>query len=226
MLLDSPENQKKLSISGRAQMAMLAARDVSQAAQFASVDAADPRHGNTGGSSGQSEACNAEICDPEEDRGEALPQTTPPSGRKSRAKGTTPEMSEFLKKCVFYDWLSVTIPNGKDGKGSKRPDNEAENEVREAGDRLFKWATLAGMHVTRIGKGTDGYFGGAHLALDPTATDRLMTIRDGHSSNMPSIEITGGDGLCAKLAPRALDELGPVLVSRVDAAIDASREGL
>lgn len=56
-----------------------------------------------------------------------------PKARKSRAKATTPEMQVFLQRW-FFDWCSVTIPNGKDGKGSRRgtsPDEKAAAKMRE-----------------------------------------------------------------------------------------------
>jgi hypothetical protein len=122
-----------------------------------------------------------------------------------------------------FDWLALTIPNGIDGKGSRRLGPDGEREAREAEAHLFTWATLKGLRVLRVGKGSDGYLGAAHLAFDPTASERVATIRAGHTTNMPGLELTGGQGACADLAPLALTDLGAV---RVDVCLDVSRPQL
>lgn len=204
--------------------------DPSQAAQSASGDAFTPRHGNTGGSSGQTlpaplknkgvSVSPPSVGDPD------LPQSAPPpSGRKSRAKKTTSEVDHFLEYW-FFDWLSVTIPNGTNGKGSKSDGIGADREADEAARRLMSWVTVNHLRLMRIGKGTDGYAGGAHFAYDPMADDRIATVRDGHRTNMPNLELPGAGGICAELAPKALAELGPVLIARADVSCDLSQWGL
>lgn len=191
------------------------------------ADPLSPHHGNTGGSLRQAVESIQEKRTQTSGPEASLPQTTPPpdGGRKTRAKVTTKDMSDFVK-LWFFDWLSVTIPNGSNGKGSRDDGISGEKQNDEAAKRLFTWATLQGLHVQRIGKGTDRYFGAAHMAFDPVAKDRVASIRDGHSTNMPNIELTGADGICATLAPRALDELGPTLIARADVSWDVSQEGL
>lgn len=213
------------SLSERARAAMMTRRDVPNGSVGAATEATNPRHGNTGGSSGQPQSTQGESDARTQLGDESVPQTTPPLQRRSRAKGTSPEMAEFLK-CWFFDWLAVTMPNGSNGKGSKTEGPRGEQESVSASNAMFLWATLQGLRLMRIGRGTDGYQGGAHLAFDPTASDRVATIRDGHATNMPSLELPGAQGQCAKLAPKALAELGPVLISRVDSSCDLSQEGL
>lgn len=208
------------SLSARAQAVMLDARKAAE-------NASTPRHGNTGGTSRRIEENKGEKPVSSIDHDDVAPQTTPPSRvRKSRAKRTSSDMEKFLDEGWFYDWLSLTIPNSTDGKGKKSAGPLGDFEGKEASRRLFLWASVSGLHVIRIGKGTDGYYGGAHLAREPVDTDRISTIRDGHSTNMPNIEITGSNGECAKLGPAALRELGPVLVARVDVTRDVSKTGL
>lgn len=154
---------------------------------------------------------------------DGLAQSTPPP--RDRAKKTSIDMVAFQAGWSF-DWLAVTIPNGLDGKGSRCSGDRGDKEAAEATARMFTWATLKGLHVMRVGKGSDGYLGAAHMAYEPTASDRVLTIRAGHTTNMPGLELTGGDGACADLAPQALAELGPVNVSRVDVCWDVSQEGL
>ena len=236
MPLDNDFTPKKDGLGSRAMAA--GPRDVSQADKGAALDVMldaflnaesdhTPRDGNTGGTLRQSadfnEENHAEKCLPKE----SIPQTTPPlpEGRKSREKVTTEDMSQFLK-LWFFDWLSVTIPNSVDGKGTKAEGLKGLAESDKASKRLFLWTTLKGLHVMRVGKGTDKYLGAAHLAFDPTAKDRVASIRDGHSANMPNIELTGANGMCAELAPLALSELGPVLIARADSSWDVSQAGL
>lgn len=224
MPLDDNHKIKENGLAARA-ISALNSRDVSRSAGSAATPT--PRDGNTGGTLRQS----VESIDENQHQSSAtnipLPQTTPPfiEGRKSRAKETKGDMTQFLK-LWFFDWLSVTIPNGVDGKGAKAEGLRGERENEEASKRLFTWATLQGLHVQRIGKGTDKYLGAAHLAFDPTAKDRVASIRDGHSKNMPNLELTGANGKCAELAPLALYELGPVLIARADASWDVSQAGL
>lgn len=162
-------------------------------------------------------------------------ETVEKKRRKSRAAATTPEMAEFLG-LWFYDWLTVTIPNGKDGKGHRRRAPEAKPdpaedragfvEAREAEARLHRWAVAMGLHRSRIGAGSDGYRGALHLAASPVDGERLATIRASHPYDMPGLEITGGGGECARLAPAALDLLGPVNAARIDVSFDWSQPGL
>ena len=217
------------TLSETAIEALGTSREMSRAARSASGEADTPRHGNTGGSlrQGRSPALENMVgSDRDADPGYGVvPQTTPPTRRSSRRKKTSIHMDHFLDSW-FFDWLSVTIPNGTDGKGRKADGIGADREADEAAKRLFSWVTVNGLRLMRIGKGTDGYAGGAHLAYDPTGSERIATVRDGHRTNMPGLELPGADGVCAELAPRALAELGAVLIARVDVSRDVSQAGL
>lgn len=199
----------------------------------AAVRSPYPPNGNTGGSPRQSEACKAESHLEGEAGSKVLPQTTPhiadgdvgAAPRASRAKKTSDDMGSFTSKW-FFDWLTVTVQNSTTGKGSRSAGDVGDAEADEAASRLFSWVTVNGLRLQRLGKGSDGYAGGAHLAFDPTGSERFATIRAGHATNMPGLELTGGGGLCADLAPKALAELGPVLVARADVSFDVSKEGL
>lgn len=205
------------SLSARALGAMIQARSQAQ----------NPPNGNTGGALRQTQPVKGETDDQARASIAQMPQTTPPleAGRASRAKRTSDPMAGFLEEW-FFDWLTVTIPNGEDGKGRKRSGEAGEKEANEAADRLFAWATLEGLYTQRIGRGSDGYQGGAHLGFDPTDVDRVATIRAGHATNMPGLELPGAQGACARLAPKALEDLGPVLIARADVSLDVSQAGL
>lgn len=162
-------------------------------------------------------------------------ETGQPKKRKSRTSATTPEMEAFLA-AWFFDWLTVTIPNGVDGTGRLRraakdasdtmEDRAGQIESHDAERRLARWALAQGLRQQRVGQGTDGYRGAASYGLSPVEGERLATIRAGHATNMPGIEIPGGGGACARLAVAALAQLGPVNMARADVSWDWSQDGL
>lgn len=212
-----------------------------------------PPSGNTGGTSRQPYVKKDKKTDALlAKKGSSASKYPPHNARPSRAKQTSSEMQKWLGSW-FFDWLAVTIPNSKNGKGSKRrasPEDLAkagklpepkrgemlrilseenrigEAEAVEAQDRLCLWSVSQGLRQQRAGKGSDGYDGALHYGVSPTECDRLVSIRAGHRTNMPGLEIPGGDGACARLAPAALDLLGPVLLARADVSWDHSQEGL
>lgn len=157
------------------------------------------------------------------------PRNTPP--RKSRAKRTAPGLQALLDS-FFFDWLTLTAMNPATGKGSRRPDADRAGRVQDEAVaaawyfRACQWAVAEGLHQSRVGRGTDGYRAGAVLVAAPGSPERAASIRAGHSTNMPGIEIPGGHGLASRLAPSALKHLAPVLVARADAALDISHPGL
>lgn len=157
------------------------------------------------------------------------PRNTPP--RKSRAKRTSPGLQALLDS-FFFDWLTLTAMNPATGKGTRRPDADRAARVQDEAVaaawyfRACQWAVAEGLHQSRVGRGTDGYRAGAVLVAAPGSPERAASIRAGHSTNMPGIEIPGGHGLAARLAPSAIKHLAPVLVARADAALDISHPGL
>lgn len=188
-----------------------------------------PPNGNTGGISRHSivhNGKNARTSKPEASKPSTdLPQNTPPLGRASRAKRTTSRMADFLG-LWFLDWLTLTVPNPETGKGTRSPGDAGERMVAEAEKRLALWSVTQSLWTIRVGNGSDGFKAGAHMGLTPHDKDRVATIRTGHASNMPSLEIPGGDGACARLAPSALRLLGPAMVARADVSLDWSQPGL
>jgi hypothetical protein len=157
-------------------------------------------------------------------------QTTPPSTpeRKggSRALQTTKEVQAFLQRHARFDWLALTIPNGTTGKGTRSEGDAGAHEEHAATLRLCAFAAACDLYELRTGRGTDGFRGAMALNRDPLAKERMVTIRTGHSKDMPGIEITGAGGQGHVLATKALKMLGVVLCSRVDVAIDVVQEGL
>ncbi|MGB0660221.1 MAG: hypothetical protein ACPGNV_08560 [Mangrovicoccus sp.] len=195
-----------------------------------------PPHGNTGGKKRQNPSNKKEK---PKGKGRFAKVKSQNARRKSRAKSTSPEMQKVLDSAV-YDWLTVTSPNSITGTGERLgtfpvdPGTMTEFELFEKGQAeehtarqmFLLWAASRGLRAIRVGKGTDQYHGAAHFAYDPTSKDRMASIRAGHSTNMPSMELPGADGECAKLALAALSELGPLNVARVDVSIDCSMPGL
>lgn len=183
-----------------------------------------------------------------------VPQSTPPPkrARKSRARKTTPELEAWLDQW-FFDWLSVTVPNRLNGKGSRRGTSRAELaeaeayqdqslrkaaidhcraerdagrfEAKDALDTLSLWAVSQDLHQVRVGRGQSGYAGGLTYGVSPVDTEPFAVVQAGHATNMPGLTLSGGEGACARLAPTALALLGPVLLARADVTWDWSREG-
>ena len=236
MPLDSPQNPK---ISVYSPIAGGIADRIAERMR-ASMPAQNPPYGNTGGTLGKNSkkySKNKYINKRKTKQKDVndrtiknvMSQTTPPIEggaklKRTRAKQTSQSMSKFLENW-FFDWLTLTIPNPEDGKGSKTA-IRSDGQEREAIDRLSSWAALQGLRKLRVGRGSDGYAGGLNLAFDPTDSERLATIRAGHATNMPGLEIPGGRGHCVTLAPSALSALGPVMLARADVSLDVKREGL
>lgn len=183
-----------------------------------------------------------------------VPQTTPPpkKARSSRARKTSPCLEAWLDHW-FFDWLSITIPNSKNGKGERRGTNAVEyaeanaindpeerkraleaygdeaevgrREDRDGCDTLCLWAVSQDLHYTRVGTAPNGYGGGLTYGADPVSTECLALVQSGHKRNMPGLIIPGGNGVCSLLAPKALRLLGPVLLARADVSWDWSQEG-
>lgn len=197
----------------------------SQLASYSSsiVEAPYPPTGNTGGNFRHPNEIKEKPDKMRPADPAPLPQTTPPKqARKSRSKSTSNEMRQFLN-LWFFDYLTVTIPNGINGKGTKIAGALGEKEGIQAQKNLCLWAVLQGLHRQRIGKGSDQYSAAANYGLDPLSKVRLVSVRAGHAKNMPGLEIPGGDGACAELAVSALTNLGPVLMPRVDVTADISQ---
>ncbi|MBE3637210.1 hypothetical protein [Mangrovicoccus algicola] len=169
-------------------------------------------------------------------------------GRKSRAKKTTDRMEAFAAR-FFFDYLSVTVANEINGTGEKpglteAPTNQegfnklargpvlrpewAAAEVHEgkALNSLLRFVVTSGLYKRAEGEGRQGYKLGFQFGAHPTQGKPYVTVRGGHARNMPSMEISGGNGECARIAPLVRKHLGPQLVSRADVSIDIDQPGL
>lgn len=241
----SGSSKATASLADRAVAAMLEARHCPSS----------PPDGNTGGTLRHAAALGPEspvkpglsatsVALPPESNQEKVAQTAPHPRRRAkrtRAAQTSPEMAAFVK-LWFYDWLTLTAPNGQDGTGCRlgtKPGEAGEDreyrlamiqkgrdEADEAVDRMTLFAVSQSLHQLRVGKGSDGYLGSLHYGATPLEKDRILTVRAGHSANMPGIEIPGGDGRCATLGPAALAALGPMILARADVSFDHSQTGL
>ncbi|MBR9894754.1 hypothetical protein GYB14_24080 [bacterium] len=170
------------------------------------------------------------------------------SRRKSRAKQTTDRMEAFAEG-FFFDYLSVTMTNEIDGSGEKPGLSEAprdqedynklargpvlspEREAAEAHEgkalnSLLRFVVSAGLYKRAEGEGRQGYKIGFQFGAHPTQGKPFVTVRGGHSRNMPSLEISGGNGECARIAPLVRAHLGPRMISRADVSIDIDEPGL
>lgn len=192
--------------------------------------------GNTGGTLRHTPT-NKEKNSIQNEGAKGVPAAKYPPSRASRKKVTSPEMEAFLHR-FFIDYLTVSVPNSRDGTGRRIGTFETEDGITAADveqgeyeeavarDHLFAVATAECLRPFRVGRGTDGFHGATQLSFDPTDNVRVVTIRAGHATNMPSMELPGSSGTCATLAPKLLRRLGPVNVARVDVSYDISAPGL
>ncbi|WP_288960764.1 hypothetical protein [uncultured Sulfitobacter sp.] len=195
-----------------------------------------PPCGNTGGAL-RHDLINKEKNSIKKEGVKGVPAAKYPPSRASRRKVTSPEMQAFLHRW-FIDWLTVSVPNSRDGTGRRIGTFETEDGITAADveqgeyeetvarDHLFAVATAECLRAFRVGRGSDGFHGASHLSFDPTDNERVATIRAGHATNLPSMELPGSSGKCATLAPAILRRLGPVNVARVDVTFDISAPGL
>ncbi|MBN7783670.1 hypothetical protein JYP51_01985 [Ponticoccus gilvus] len=168
--------------------------------------------------------------------------------RPSRAKVTTEAMAEFMEGWS-YDYLSITTVNGINGSAEKpgmteaptdqegynalargpvlRPERKAA-EVHEgkALDSLLRFVVASGLYKRAEGEGRQGYKVGFEFGSHPTKGKPFVSVRAGHSRNMPGMEISGGNGACALLAPKVREQIGPHFVSRADVSMDINAPGL
>lgn len=184
----------------------------------------NPPTGHTGGNSRHPNVIKGKFTRKGQADTVFVPQTAPPRQaiRKSRVKSTSQEMDQFLR-LWFFDFLTVTIPNSENGKGTKKVGLAGDKEAIEAQKRLCLWSVLQGLERQRVGKGSDQYSASANYGRDPLSKYRLVSVRAGHPTNMPGLEIPGGNGACATLAIAALSQLGPVLMPRADVTLDISQ---
>lgn len=143
--------------------------------------------------------------------------------RKPKAAAAShPELADLLS-WFFFDWFQVTLPN-KDGKASCEVGSDVE---AEAIDAAFDWCGRQGLHPGRVGSGHNGYRAALPWMRSAESKEVLCRVNSGSSSGiMPNVMLTGGHGACAELAPRLQSAFPGARLSRADAALDWSQEGL
>lgn len=201
MPLDNSNNNSQ-SLSEKAAALSRAARDVSRAhsADASEVDQ-DPRVVTRGSFSAKSLSRNA---------------------KSKRAESTDPALSDLLGE-FFFDWYQVTLPNAEGKSACVIGSAEEADAVRSA----FDWARSEGLHPGRIGGGHNGYRASLAFSDGPESTDPVFRVNSGSTSSvMPNLMLTGGHGACARLAPALQEAFPGARLSRADAALDWSQEGL
>lgn len=155
-------------------------------------------------------------------RGSFSPNRLKCNGKSERAPTSSPELSELLE-AFFFDWYQITLPN-REGKSSCVVGGEEEAEAVEA---ALRWCSDQGMHPGRVSGGHNGYRAALPWHRDAGSKEVVCRVNSGSSSGiMPNIMLTGGHGACATLAPRLQKAFPEARLSRADAALDWSQEGL
>ncbi len=142
--------------------------------------------------------------------------------KSERSDSTSPALSGLLEE-FFFDWFQVTLPN-KDGQSSCVVGGREEEA---AVDAAFRWARENGLHPGRIGGGHNGYRAALPFTNGPESVEGVFRVNAGSTGGlMPNLMLTGGHGACASLAPKLQEAFPGARLSRADAALDWSQEGL
>ena len=146
---------------------------------------------------------------------------------KPKAKSETPDstcadLSELLGE-FFFDWFQVTLANAQGEASCIVGGREEEAAV----DAAMRFAVANGLHPGRIGGGHNGYRAALPFTNGPESSEGVFRINSGSSGSlMPNLMLTGGHGACAHLAPLLQAAFPDARLSRADAALDWSQEGL
>lgn len=167
-------------------------------------------------------ALNADDDPRQVTRGSFSTKTLNSSEKKERPSASHPALSELLDS-FFFDWFQATLPNA-DGKAIC--DVGGPDETR-AIDAAFAWAVQQGLHPGRICGGHNGYRAALPFLRSPESKEVVVRLNSGSTSGvMPNVMLTGGHGACAYLAPELQKAFPDARLSRADAAVDWSQEGL
>ncbi len=146
---------------------------------------------------------------------------------KGKAKYERPKSScaslDALLDQFFFDWFQITLPNAEGKSSCVVGGREEELAV----DAAFQWARANGLHPGRIGGGHNGYRAALPFTNGPESVESVFRVNAGSTGGlMPNLMLTGGHGACAELAPKLQEAFPGALLSRADAALDWSQEGL
>jgi hypothetical protein len=142
--------------------------------------------------------------------------------KTTRSSSSDPALTALLED-FFFDWFQVTLPN-KEGKASCEVGSPEETH---AIDMAFRWCASESLHPGRVGGGHNGYRAGMPFTPNAQSKEVVARINSGSTSGiMPNIMLTGGHGACEHLAPSLQAAFPGARLSRADAALDTSQEGL
>lgn len=201
MPLDNTKTHETASLSERARAAMHADRDRSRAPADAGHAPPDPRIVTRGSFSGKQLKTR---------------------GKPVRAVASDPALALLLDQ-AFFDWFQVTLPNAE----GRAACNVGGAEEAAAISAAFDWARSQGLHPGRICGGHNGYRAALPFTEGPETVEAIFRVNSGSTGGlMPNLMLTGGHGACARLAPILQKAFPGARLSRADAALDWSQEGL
>jgi len=129
---------------------------------------------------------------------------------------------DFLLNDLFFDWFQFTIPSVD---GSTKITNTGED--RHGLHEMFIFARRRGLNPLGPSNGNNGYGVSLGFTAGLGLKDTVMRISACSKTGiMPNMAISGGKGLCAKLAPMCQREFYGSSLSRADVAYDISQAGL
>lgn len=146
----------------------------------------------------------------------------PLNSKRYKALKVEDEGLTILVKNLFFDWYQVTLPSA-DGS-SKQTKREDE---RKALQDVMLFARKQGLHPAQKGGGNNGYKASMPFFANNHSKDVVFKVNAcSQTALMPNVTLTGGKGLCAKLAPLMQKAFRGARLSRADVSFDYSKEGL
>lgn len=140
-------------------------------------------------------------------------QNNPP--RRHRAKTSGDEVRNLFDAFRF-DWFQGVLP-ASDGSGECIPGGEEEHKAHT---RATAWAESVGMRIGRTKSGGLGYHAGLPLYWATGKRQVGSIVSGGKTGVMPCVLLSGGDGLCAVLAPTLQQAFPGIRPTRVDVSLD------
>lgn len=152
------------------------------------------------------------------DRRSAQAAQPPEKSRKRASRGIeTSPVAQAILADFRFDWFAGVIPSS-DGTGCCRVGGREE---REAIARGIEFLERHGLRFGEPGGGGKGYAVGLPFVVGVEGKEKVAAILSGsRTGGMPNLGLSGGNGLCAELAPLLQREFQGFLLTRADCCYD------
>lgn len=138
-----------------------------------------------------------------------------PPPRRHREKQTNEDVAAVFDACRF-DWFQGVLP-ASDGSGECIPGGEEEHKAHT---KATAWAESVGLRIGRTKSGGLGYHAGLPLYFATGKRQVGSIVSGGKTGVMPCVMLSGGDGVCATVAPTLQQAFPGIRPTRIDVALD------